>query len=889
VKTICLALRLPCCVLVLFLALAHWSLPTRGAAGDVDPAFRSDLGGSLSIMTLGVQPDGKVVVEGARARLVRLNPDGSRDSSFISADLPLLNVYLLVYSSEGNWYVSGISKEHSPTPTITRIKHDGELDESFQPQFLPGEEVRAMMATPEDGILYFANVIDTNRIRQYSHIQRLLSSGEIDRSFARVELDAHAPSLLPMPNGQTLVGESFRRVNGEERRNFVLLNADGTVDQSFSSPHLQIVSPTALSRDSKGRILVGGRDKTDPNQNVFVRLLPNGEPDPSFQHRKMDGDIERIAVQEDGRILIAGQFKIVWNSYRGGIALFEADGEFDAGYAIGVEGSLKSFPLPDGRVYAIHYEEGLGVPYRTTIERYLGGASEQGIPIFASGPATVVKAQRDLLRVPITVRGARGLAYQRYFNNVPMPGQTNSVLRIERIDFENMGTYILAAGNSFGTTASAPVPVVVNAAPIPAGSPDPGFDPGDSFGRGDFTAPSVDALLPAGEQLLISGRFGSYQGKKAVGLARLNPDASLDGSFDAGDGLRCPFRVAMYQDIEGLIYLGGSLREGINHVPTPGGVARLLPTGRVDPRFSYRPHGRHNNPYQMAMSPDGFIYVTGCFNEDEDENCERMLDRLHLDGTPDASFSVTNVVHSRIWRVGAQPDGRILVATRDGSIVRLERDGTLDPGFRSPAGLTNAPDVIWVQNNGRIFLAYSFVVKLPQLQSAARLLCLESNGDLNPSLSRLFEAYSFLELPDGSVLVGGFGVRRLLADGTVDPNFRCQTDNNVYAMSQQANGNVFIGGAFTSINRLPRKYLARIFFTEQTPEPFLLGPFFSNGKFELHLPTIHGRTYILETTSKVESPAWTLAASFPGNGSWNTITDTDTTSGNRFYRVRVEK
>ena len=144
-------------------------------------------------------------------------------------------------------------------------------------------------------------------------------------------------------------------------------------------------------------------------------------------------------------------------------------------------------------------------------------------------------------------------------------------------------------------------------------------------------------------------------------------------------------------------------------------------------------------------------------------------------------------------------------------------------------------------------------------------------------------------LQDGSVLIGGTGVRRVAPDGNLDVRFQCQPRGSVYAMAQLSNGTVMIGGDFTQVNRLPRKFLARIFLSEQTPEPLLLGPYFSDGKFDLYLPTIRGRNYILESSSDLGSSDWAVVGQLPGNGNWNSIGDPVTAEGRRFYRVRVEK
>jgi hypothetical protein len=130
----------------------------------------------------------------------------------------------------------------------------------------------------------------------------------------------------------------------------------------------------------------------------------------------------------------------------------------------------------------------------------------------------------------------------------------------------------------------------------------------------------------------------------------------------------------------------------------------------------------------------------------------------------------------------------------------------------------------------------------------------------------------------------------------IDTNFQCRVTGEsangealVNDMAQLSNGDVIIGGNFSAINGVPKKSLAKLFLSEQTPEPVLLGPFYSDKEFHLYFPTIRARTYILESSNDVSSTAWAIVGSIRGDGNWNTIKDADTTAGSRFYRVRVEK
>src|SRR5690606_8936447 len=65
----------------------------------------------------------------------------------------------------------------------------------------------------------------------------------------------------------------------------------------------------------------------------------------------------------------------------------------------------------------------------------------------------------------------------------------------------------------------------------PDGALDENFDPG--------TGPDapVSAILPAGEgSCFVAGRFATFNGEIAGGIARLLADGSVDGMFEVGEG-----------------------------------------------------------------------------------------------------------------------------------------------------------------------------------------------------------------------------------------------------------------------------------------------------------------------------------------------------------------
>src|SRR6185503_6938935 len=117
-------------------------------------------------------------------------------------------------------------------------------------------------------------------------------------------------------DGKLLVGGSFTYFQQNERMGLARLNADGSLDLKFSRDVSGDISlffsfVDALSVQTDGRILVGGafgRVGETIAANL-ARLNPDGTVDTEFNAgRGPDGPVTNIAIQNDGRILIAGTF-----------------------------------------------------------------------------------------------------------------------------------------------------------------------------------------------------------------------------------------------------------------------------------------------------------------------------------------------------------------------------------------------------------------------------------------------------------------------------------------------------------------------------------------------------------------------------------------------------
>jgi uncharacterized delta-60 repeat protein len=223
----------------------------------------------------------------------------------------------------------------------------GDLDETFSGDGVvqgaepgdPRESINPTVAVPSDGSVVVAGV---------RSVARYTAAGKLDRSFAgdgttAVEL-ARIVDLVVQPDGAVLlIGLTQLGGIGENEFGFIRLRPDGTPDPTFDGDggvSLDIegrsVLPSDLELDAAGRIIGMGSG----HGISVVRLLSDGSPDPSFSEDGraiLDGRYTggKLAARPDGSLVVASSVEIEPpGSYARDLVLFglQANGEPDPGF-----------------------------------------------------------------------------------------------------------------------------------------------------------------------------------------------------------------------------------------------------------------------------------------------------------------------------------------------------------------------------------------------------------------------------------------------------------------------------------------------------------------------------------------------------------------------------
>jgi uncharacterized delta-60 repeat protein len=301
------------------------------------------LGGLVD--SVGVQVDGKILVGGAMGddgiALVRFNPDGTWDEDLREDSLGLTNVGIVAMASQqngkmlvGGWIFGACSG-------IARLNEDGTLDEGFRGgSSVTDGSVNSVSVQPDNKLVIGGNFTAIHGVARYG-VARLNPDGTLDPTFQIASVSPVEATAL-QNDGKVLIGHFSYYVNSEIHPGIARLNTDGTLDNNFKTSVLDNFG-NAGSVDSiivqpDGKIFISGDFSTIngvAHTNV-ARLNSDGTLDGAFQ-AQVEGDatvnIDQMAVQNDGKLLMAGAFSTVNGEDHQHFARLNPDGSLDGTFA----------------------------------------------------------------------------------------------------------------------------------------------------------------------------------------------------------------------------------------------------------------------------------------------------------------------------------------------------------------------------------------------------------------------------------------------------------------------------------------------------------------------------------------------------------------------------
>ena len=325
--------------------------------GTIDNTFSVGTGFDLTnnqdaIQTISVQNDGKILVGGqftsyngtSRSGIIRLNSNGTVDNGFNIG--PGFDGVVLTIKAQpnGNILVGGGFNTYNGVSYngIVRLNSDGTTDSTFVVGTgFSGGVPYEIVIQPNGKILVGGNFTSYNGTNFNGGVARLNSDGSADTTIqvtTNPNLQGYIYTLGLQTDGKILIGGTFNFYFNLSRNRLVRLNSDATIDNTFNIGDGFDQTVEVIKVQYDGKILVGG-SFTEYNRTSFnkiIRLNVDGTVDSSFTiGTGFSNSVFDLKIQDDGKIIVIGQF----NSYNGtscnGIVRLNSDGSVDSGFTIG--------------------------------------------------------------------------------------------------------------------------------------------------------------------------------------------------------------------------------------------------------------------------------------------------------------------------------------------------------------------------------------------------------------------------------------------------------------------------------------------------------------------------------------------------------------------------
>ncbi|MBI5772016.1 MAG: immunoglobulin domain-containing protein [Verrucomicrobia bacterium] len=691
----------------------------------IDPSFSAPLFEG-SVDALALQSDGKILAGGRFARvagqefsyLARLNADGSLDTSFVfnAVSAAVFGVSALATLPDGKILVGGGG-------FLMRLHPDGRRDSTFSPA--SSIDVRAIVPLSNGDVL-IAGGFDTIGSTPRAGVARLKPDGALDATFGVASgVNGRVNALVPLAGGKILIGGYFTGFGGTATPRYLRLNADGTRDVTFPGGTATYAgtSVNVIAVLDSGKILVGGWG--DDTGTGLARLNADGTLDtllaapvagiPNFY--SFPGYVDAIAVLPDGTALVGGYFKKLGAAARDSVARLNADGS--------LAGTVTTTVLRRGVISSVLVD----AAGRATI----GGAFDS-VDGTETGP---------LARV--TATGAVDSSFALAQNVI---GAATEIWR------QADGKLLVRGEKAGASGAAVPTLVRFNA----NGSLDAGFAPGLAAGA----SPLAAALAPGGKILVAASRQ-SPPGTWRTDVFRLHADGSLDVSFDTTAAAGSDGGIhGLIADAGGRVLVTGGFTRFAG--AERKGIARLNPDGSLDRTFDAGVVFGGSWVWKLAELANGEIVIPGWISDASGRSGALLV--LGADGRVQSRFAPpADLFHWGLQGFMVQDDGRPLAWQStggyqdpfgtnrdDAAIVRLKNagttgDGSVDPSF-SLSGLrpTDGISAAAMGDDGRLFFALGNTGRLHVTSAAVTPVVLA------PPLSRTVKAGASTWL---TVLAGG--------------------------------------------------------------------------------------------------------------------------------------
>ncbi|GGG51731.1 T9SS type A sorting domain-containing protein [Epilithonimonas arachidiradicis] len=687
--------------LFLFYAQAQKPGDVDTSFNSADLGFGFGDGANDYVKDVMIQPDGKIIIGGdftiyntnTAKSLARINSDGSFDNTFLIGSGANDYVSSFVAQPDGKLIVcgsftnfNGVSKNR-----IVRLNPNGSTDTSFVIGTGADGVIECVVVQPDGKIIIGGQFTKYNGVNR-KYLARLNVDGSLDTNFdTSAGFNSHVYSLAIQPDGKILAGGNFTLYNSVTKNYLVRLNSDASIDETFVNTGANnIVYKILLSND--GKIFLGGKFTKYNNvtKNSILKLNEDGSIDESFNIGSGANNVVRnILILSNNKVLLGGDFTAYNGMVRSYVAIVNENGSIDASFipSKGFGASVTSFQQQsDGKLVV----GGSYTNFNNNIERYItrvnfdgsldnsfnpGNGADGNIRAVAtqSDKKMIIAGNFNSFNDNLNSRLARIDTDGNIDTSLQVPIGTDQLIRTVAVQNDDK---ILIGGDflTFNNLQKSYLARLTS-----TGSLDASF----SIGYGP-TEPVREILIQPDGKILICGDFTVFNTKTANRIIRLNPDGTIDSSFLPVSGSNGNVYTMKLQSDNKIIIAGTfTTYDGVAR----NRIARLNPDGTLDTTFTIGT-GANNTISSLLIQEDGKIIIGGNFTTFAGVSSNRIA-RLNTNGSRDTTFTSGAGANASVETLTLEANGKILIGgsftkfnnINRNYIARLTKDGALDDTF----------------------------------------------------------------------------------------------------------------------------------------------------------------------------------------------------------------
>lgn len=583
------------------------------------------------------------------------------------------------------------------------------LDLTFQaPLPIRAAYINAVVAQP-DGKILLAGDIKFYGSRRVHNLIRLNADGSLDESFSfGGEDDMIVVNIALLPSGEIVaVSDKYDSYNDlllSTAGKLMRLDADGAISKQIPiHPNHQV-----FAVDGSGRILIA--------TPKLMRYNPDLTPDETFQDFQASGSVTAVAHTGD-KILVARSFSSAQGVQKHDVVRLNTDGSLDPAFDTGAGttdyiGSLTV--QPDGKILLgnCYINSFNGVMGRGLLRLNADGSVDTGFnPPRMNGPVSRVVASENGIYVAAFLEYG-GETSDRLFRVDPDNGELDRTFPPARL--EDFGAISLRIAMTGDHIVSNNTQILGNVFGLSKFRSDGTYD--NTFRPEVSRYGTIKRADIHQGKMLVAGDFIRMNGMETYGIARLSLSGELDESFSLKEN-------------KGVVYQLKVLDGDNVLVTTYKKFFKLDSQGNERPDFAWAPFKLQYQVVKFKVLQDGKIISA-------DPN---LIYRLNADGSEDPTFAIEDIccVRSTAFDFDVQGDKVIwgsafsAVGTAAANrLVRLTTNADVDPTFDIGTGPNETVSLVKVLHNNEIIVG-GFFDRFDGKQVSFPLVKLSPDGKLD--------------------------------------------------------------------------------------------------------------------------------------------------------------